>query len=118
MKLIDCRYMEHAQVATWLARLCYPVGVAIERKQPASAKRLMEAVFSARHALEDLTGPCPPKRADGKLARALLAVKCARAILRNIPRDGLKEPARVTAALEVAERLIGMIGEPESTWPA
>ena len=115
MKLMDCRYMEHVQVATWLGRLCYPVGVAIERKQPASAKRLMEAVFSARHALEDLTGPCPPKRPDRKLARALCAVKCARAILRKIPHDAMKEPARVTAAVEVAERLIGMIGAPEST---
>ena len=117
MRLLDCRYMEHVQVATWLGRLCYPVAVAIERKQPVSAARLLESVFSARHALEDLTWPHRAKQCDNKLARALLGLKCARSILRGCDRGRLKEPARVTAAIEVAERLIAMIEDPATTSP-
>ena len=108
-KLVDLTYIEHVQTATWLSRLCYPIAVSIEVKKPATALRLMEAAFCARSSLSELVGVFRPKHPDRKLQRALAAVKCVRAFLVRLGEEEAREPARITAAAEVAERLMGMI---------
>jgi hypothetical protein len=115
-RISDVRYLEPERVAIWLGRLCYPIALAIEVDQPAPARRLLESVFEARRCMSDLCRPIGTRARsrERKIQRALLAAKCTRAVLKRLAEEPAREAARITAAMEVAERFIDMLVERSS----
>ena len=113
-KIMHLEYGQQERLAKSLARLCYMIALAMEDEQPASALKLLEASHDAHGALvETFHRYRGDKAVQRKLARALLAAKCTRAVLKRVSQDEPKDPARVTAALEIAERLVTMLQPPQ-----
>jgi hypothetical protein len=106
-QLLYLEYGEHERLAHSLARMCYPIALSMEVEQPASALKLLEASHDAHSALHDTFRRYKHEGSvERKLARARLAAKCAAAILRRCSKEKSRQPARITAALEIAERLL------------
>jgi hypothetical protein len=120
-KLLDLRFGQEERLAKTLQRLCYPIALSMEVRQPASALRLLESSHDTAQCFYEVLHPFGKKGPERSLARALLSVKCTRAILRNVRKDAdarnrvHREAARITAALEIAERLIESLNNPPAT---
>jgi hypothetical protein len=108
-KMLDLRYGPHEQTAVTLTRLCFPIALSIETRQPATALKLLEAAYDTHRSLNDIIHPFREKAVPRKLQRALHSARCCRAILKRLLKEEPKEAARVTAAHEVVERLIEML---------
>lgn len=111
-KIIDLRYGPHVQTALTVLRLCQPIALAIEVRQPATALKLLESSWDTHRTLDELMHPFGKGAASRKIERATRSARCTRAILKRLLGERRKEVARVTAALEVAERLLDMLQEP------
>jgi hypothetical protein len=110
-RISDVRYVQPERMTVALGRMCYPIALAIEQDMPATARKLLEAVSAAEMSLFELCTPIGHgKRARArKRQRAIRAIKCARAILHRLATEVVGDPARVTAAVEIAERVLGML---------
>lgn len=114
-KLLDLRYGQEEQLAKSLSRMCYPIALSMEVRQPASALKLLQASHRTHDYLLDTMHPFGRGKAERKVAKALRALKCTRAVLRMVVDDAEhrnethKEAARITAALEIADRLVDML---------
>lgn len=108
-KIVDARYMPHERTAVHLARLCYRVGLSIEERQPATTIKLLQACHAVEAHLYEMAVPLRDNSRELNLARALRAARCVRAIVRRLRKDGDGAPDQVTAALEIAERLVDML---------
>ncbi|HEX6560229.1 MAG TPA: hypothetical protein VF021_12220 [Longimicrobiales bacterium] len=110
-KLLDARYVEHEHTAVHLARLCYPLGVALEVAQPVTALKLLQAVYAARSEMAELVSPLLEKPPARKKKRALAAARCARSILLRLADEETAHASRAAAAAEAAQRLIELLRE-------
>lgn len=116
-KMLDLRYGQEERMAKSLYRMCYPIALSMEDKYPASALRLLEAASRTHQYLYDTLHPFGKDKSARKLANAILSAKCTRAILRSTLKNAEhrkeppKEAARMTAAIEIAERLIALLDE-------